>query len=65
VARNPDHAERQPNGRWHVTGERDGVQVHCIIAGKGGKEPEGKIVTSYPEEGGPGVVKNPEEDEDG
>jgi hypothetical protein len=53
VARRPDSAEMQDNGRWIVRGERDGVEMDVIV------EPEGRIVTAYPLPGGRGVVENP------
>jgi Bacterial EndoU nuclease len=54
VGRKPDHAEWQPNGRWRVTGDHDGVRVHAIVV------PDGRIWTAWPEPGGKGVVQNPE-----
>jgi hypothetical protein len=53
VARHPDTLPvLQDNGRWHVTGVRDGVTVTVVI------EADGRIWTGYPRAGGPGVVKN-------
>jgi Bacterial EndoU nuclease len=54
VARQPDSVERQPNGRWRVTGQRDDVSVTAVVL------PDGRIWTAWPEPGGPGVTKNPE-----
>jgi len=54
VARSPDSVEHQPNGRWFVRGERDGIWIIVII------NPDGVIWTAWPEEGSPGVVRNPE-----
>jgi hypothetical protein len=55
VARIPDSVEPQPNGRWFTGGERDGVWIIVII------NPDGAIWTAWPEEGSPGVVRNPKE----
>lgn len=53
VARHPDIAPvLQDNGRWQVSGVREGVTVVAII------DPDGRIWTGYPRSGGPGVVKN-------
>jgi hypothetical protein len=54
VGRKPDHVEWQPNGRWRVTGEHDGVRVYAIVL------PDGRMWTAWPEPGGKGVVENPE-----
>jgi hypothetical protein len=45
----------QPNHRWRVHGERDGVGITVIV------HPEGGIWSAWPEEGSPGVVRNPTE----
>jgi EndoU nuclease-like protein len=55
VARHPDQADFQKNGRWLVTGERDGVEVDVVI------RPDGRIITAYPLPGGRGVNHNPKE----
>lgn len=53
VARHPDDEPyHQPNGRWLVSGTRDGVDVKVVV------HPDGRIWTAYPT-AGPGVVKNP------
>ena len=49
--RPPVHQER--NGRWLCAGTRDGVEVSVIVL------PSGEVWTAWPEEGGPGVVRNP------
>lgn len=51
VARQPDTARLQPNGRWRVDGTRNDVS---IVA-----EPDGRIWAAYPEPGSPGVRPNP------
>jgi hypothetical protein len=55
VARNPDKApERQDwNGRWLVSGQHDGVAIYAVI------ESDGHVWTAWPDEGSPGVTKNP------
>jgi hypothetical protein len=53
VSRSPDDVRWQSNGRWHVSGEREGVKVHAVV------QPDGAIWTAWPEPGGPGVRKNP------
>ena len=53
VARDPERAELQDNGRWLVAGVRDGVRVWVAV------RPDGGIWTSWPEPGGPGVRENP------
>jgi hypothetical protein len=55
VATGPDSVEQQPNGRWFTRGERDGVSIVVIV------NPDGVIWTAWPEEGSPGVVRNPME----
>lgn len=54
VGRKPDHVEWQPNGRWRVSGEHDGVRVSAVVL------PDGRIWTAWPEPGGKGVALNPE-----
>jgi hypothetical protein len=54
VGRQPDHVEWQPNGRWRVTGDHDGVRVYAVVL------PDGRMWTAWPEPGGKGVVENPE-----
>jgi hypothetical protein len=55
VARNPDQApERQDwNGRWLVSGRHDGVTIYAVV------ESDGRVWTAWPDEGSPGVTKNP------
>jgi hypothetical protein len=56
VARSPDSQPIwQPNHRWRVHGERDGVGVTVVVL------PDGRIWTAWPEEGSPGVIRNPKE----
>jgi Bacterial EndoU nuclease len=56
VARHPDtRPVWQPNHRWRLRGERDAVDVTVIV------KPDGGIWAAWPEEGGPGVVRNPSE----
>lgn len=54
VGRTPDHAEWQPNGRWRVSSDHDGVRVHAVVLS------DGRIWTAWPEPGGKGVAHNPE-----
>jgi len=55
VARDPDRppVRQDWNDTWLCTGIRDGVDVSVVVMRSGG------ILTSWPEEGGPGVVRNP------
>jgi len=54
VARHPDaRPVWQPNHRWRLRGERDAVDVTVIV------KPDGGIWAASPEEGGPGVIRNP------
>ncbi|MGH3714102.1 MAG: EndoU domain-containing protein [Micromonosporaceae bacterium] len=54
VARNPDLVEAmQFNGRWRVSGVRDGVTVVVVL------KPDGQIWSAWPRPGGRGVVSNP------
>lgn len=56
VARNPDaQPVWQPNHRWRVHGERDGVEIYVVVL------PDGRIWTAWPQEGSPGVIRNPRE----
>jgi hypothetical protein len=56
VARAPDvQPVMQPNRRWRVRGERDGVGITVIL------HPDGRIWAAWPEEGSPGVIRNPRE----
>ena len=45
----------QPNDRWRVFGERDGVGITVIV------QPDGRIWAAWPDEGSPGVIRNPKE----
>jgi len=55
VARHPDEPPvlQQWNKRWVCCGTRDGVEVSVIVL------QSGEVWTAWPEEGGPGVVRNP------
>lgn len=54
VARHPDtRPVWQPNHRWRLQGERDAVAVTVIVKADGG------IWAAWPEEGSPGVTRNP------
>lgn len=52
VARSPDSASLQRNGRWKVEGVRDQVMLAVIITA------DGRIWTAYPQPGSPGVRQN-------
>ncbi len=54
VAHSPVDVHRQWNQRWKARGELDDVPISVIIT------PDGSIWTAWPEEGGSGVVRNPE-----
>jgi hypothetical protein len=55
VARGPDGppVRQDWNDTWLCAGTRDGVDVSVVV------HRSGEILTSWPEEGGPGVVRNP------
>jgi hypothetical protein len=55
VARGPDRppVRQDWNDTWLCTGTREGVDVSVVVMRSG------EILTSWPEEGGPGVVRNP------
>jgi len=55
VVRRPDSAPvlQHRNNRWICTGTRDDVEVTAIVLRSG------EIWTAWPEEGGPGVRRNP------
>jgi len=56
VARTPDVPPvLQPNQRWRVSGDRDGVDISVIV------QPDGQIWSAWPAEGSPGVTRNPKE----
>jgi len=55
VARKPDNppVRQDRNDTWLCSGTRANVEVSVVVARSG------EIVTGWPEEGGPGVVRNP------
>ena len=55
VARKPDNppVRQDRNDTWLCSGTRANVEVSVVV------ERSGEIVTGWPEEGGPGVVRNP------
>jgi hypothetical protein len=53
VAHSPEHVHQQWNKRWKARGERDSVLIDVII------KPDATIWAAWPEEGSPGVVRNP------
>jgi Bacterial EndoU nuclease len=55
VARKPDRppVHQDWNNRWLCSGIRDGVEVSIIVL------PGGEVWTAWPEEGSPGVIRNP------
>jgi hypothetical protein len=53
VARSPDSADLQRNGRWKVQGVRDEVKLAVVIM------QDGRIWSAYPLPGSPGVRQNP------
>jgi hypothetical protein len=53
VARSPDAASLQQNGRWKAEGVRDEVTLAVIIMA------DGRIWSAYPLPGAPGVRQNP------
>ena len=55
VARKPDKppVRQDRNDTWLCSGTRANVEVSVVVARSG------EIVTGWPEEGGPGVVRNP------
>ena len=55
VARRPDSTpvHQEWNDRWVCTGTRDSVEVSVIVVRSG------EVWTAWPEEGSPGVVRNP------
>jgi hypothetical protein len=58
VARFPDvQPVLQANQRWRARGERDGVAITAIV------HPDGRIWAAWPEEGSPGVIRNPRKGE--
>jgi hypothetical protein len=54
VARHPESVRLQWNERWRMRGQSGDVWITAII------RPDGTIWTAWPEEGSPGVVRNPE-----
>jgi hypothetical protein len=56
VARFPDaRPVLQANHRWRVRGDRDGVAITVVV------QPDGRIWAAWPEQGSPGVIRNPRE----
>jgi hypothetical protein len=57
VARRPDQqpGHQKWNDRWVARGKRDDVEVVVVISG------DGRIWSGWPNPGGSGVIKNPEE----
>jgi hypothetical protein len=55
AARRPDSAPvyQHWNDRWLCSGTRDRVEVSVVVLRSG------EVWTAWPEEGGPGVVRNP------
>jgi hypothetical protein len=55
IARKPDRppVRQDRNSRWVCIGTRDSVEVSVIVL------PGGDVWTAWPEEGSPGVVRNP------
>jgi EndoU nuclease-like protein len=55
IARKPDQppVRQDRNNRWICVGTRDSVEVSVIVL------PGGDVWTAWPEEGSPGVVRNP------
>ena len=58
VVRRPDSPPvlQNRNNRWICSGTRDGVEVTAIVLRSG------EIWTAWPEEGGPGVKRNPKKE---
>ena len=58
VVRRPDSPPvlQNRNSRWICSGTRDGVEVTAIVLRSG------EIWTAWPEEGGPGVRRNPKKE---
>jgi hypothetical protein len=59
VARHPDQPPvyQEWNRRWIAVGTRDNIEVSVVVQSDGG------IWTAWPEEGSPGVVRNPKKGE--
>jgi hypothetical protein len=55
IARKPDPlpVHQDWNNRWLCSGTRDGVEVSVIVL------PGGEVWTAWPQEGSPGVIRNP------
>ena len=53
VAHSPERVHQQWNKHWKARGEHDNVLLDVII------KPDATIWTGWPEEGSPGVVRNP------
>jgi hypothetical protein len=58
VARRPDSAPvlQDRNNRWICTGTRENVEISVILLRSG------EVWTAWPEEGSPGVVRNPKKE---
>jgi hypothetical protein len=58
VARRPDSqpVHQHWNDRWVCGGTRDGIEVSVVVLRTG------EIWTAWPEQGGPGVIRNPPEE---
>jgi Bacterial EndoU nuclease len=54
VGFSPDTVRKQWNDRWKARGTYHDVPITVII------DPDAAIRTAWPDEGGPGVVRNPE-----
>jgi hypothetical protein len=59
VSRRPDESPiyQDWNKRWLALGKRDDVEVVVVIAG------DGRVWSAWPRFGGPGVVRNPKEND--
>lgn len=57
VARHPDQPPvyQEWNSRWIVAGTRSEVEVSAVV------QSDGQVWTAWPEEGSPGVIRNPKE----
>jgi hypothetical protein len=57
VARRPDSppVHQRWNARWLCAGTRDGVEISVVV------QRSGEVWTAWPEEGCPGVRRNPRE----
>ena len=55
VARRPDlpPVHQSWNSRWLLAGTRDEIEISVVV------QPDGQIWTAWPEQGSPGVIRNP------